>query len=112
MAITRTDCERADAERPNGGQEMALRFRGRVERRRVDRQETTAAKSQPASTLLDLRSSDGEQQRVQVEACIASNNQVSLQHLCEHGLGIARLVQAEVQPELERGALVRVLPEW
>jgi hypothetical protein len=58
-------------------------------------QDTTPAKSQPATTLLDLRSSDGEQQHVQVEARVASNNQVALQHLCEHGLGIARMIHAE-----------------
>lgn len=74
--------------------------------------ETTPAKSQPATTLLDMRSSDGARERVQVEARIASNNQISLQQLCEHGLGIACFIHAEVQPTLERGALVHVLPEW
>lgn len=75
-------------------------------------QDTSPAKPQPATMRLDLRSSDGEQQHVQVEARVASNNQVALQHLCEHGLGIGRMIHAEVQLALESGALVRVLPEW
>jgi len=75
-------------------------------------QDTTPAKSQPATMLLDLRSSDGEQQHLRVDARVASNNQVALQHLCEHGLGIGRMIHAEVQPALESGALVRVLPDW
>ena len=74
--------------------------------------ESTPGKSQPTMTLLDMHSSNGEEQRIQVVARIASNNQVSLQHLCEHGLGIARLSYADVQPTLARGALVRLLPEW
>ena len=75
-------------------------------------QDTTPAKSQPATLLLDLCSADGEQQHVQVEARVASNNQIALQHLCEHGLGIGHMIHVEVQPALESGALVRVLPDW
>ncbi|HKO47931.1 MAG TPA: LysR substrate-binding domain-containing protein, partial [Polyangiaceae bacterium] len=57
-------------------------------------------------------SATNERHRLQVEARIASNNQVALQQICEHGLGIARLMHAEAQPALERGGLVRVMPEY
>lgn len=53
-----------------------------------------------------------ERQQVQVGVRIASNNQLSLQQMCQQGLGIARLVQADVMPLLERGTLVRLLPQW
>ena len=70
------------------------------------------ATSQPATMPLDMHSSDGERHRIHVHARIASNNQISLQQMCEHGLGIARLAHADVSPVLARGALVRVLPQW
>jgi DNA-binding transcriptional LysR family regulator len=61
---------------------------------------------------LEARSADGERQRVHVQARIASNNQISLQQMCEHGLGIAHLGYADVMSALARGALVRLLPRW
>ncbi len=70
------------------------------------------ATSQPATMPLDMHSAAGERHRVHVQARIASNNQISLQQMCEHGLGIARLAHADVAPALARGALVRVLPQW
>ena len=70
------------------------------------------ATSQPATMPLDVHSADGQRHRVHVEARIASNNQISLQQMCEHGLGIARLAHADVSLALARGALVRVLPQW
>ena len=70
------------------------------------------ATSQPATMPLDMHSSDGERHRIQVQARIASNNQFSLQQMCEHGLGIARLAHADVALALARGTLVRVLPQW
>ena len=70
------------------------------------------AVSQPATMPLDVHSAAGERHRVHVQARIASNNQISLQQLCEHGLGIARLAHADAAPALARGALVRVLPQW
>ena len=66
----------------------------------------------PATMPLDMHSSDGQRHRLHVQARIASNNQTSLQQMCEHGLGIARLAHADVGPALARGALVRVLPQW
>jgi DNA-binding transcriptional LysR family regulator len=61
---------------------------------------------------MDLQNADGKLQRTVVEARIVSNNQVSLQQMCEHGLGIARMVRADVLPALLRGDLVQVLPSW
>ena len=70
------------------------------------------ATSQPVTMVLDARTREGERQRVHVQARIASNNQISLQQMCEHGLGIAHLGYADVAPALARGALVRLLPQW
>jgi len=70
------------------------------------------ATSQPATMPLDMHDAAGERHRIHVQARIASNNQLSLQHLCEHGLGLARLAHADVAPALARGALVQVLPQW
>jgi DNA-binding transcriptional LysR family regulator len=70
------------------------------------------ATSRPVAMTLDAQSADGERQRVHVQARIASNNQISLQQMCEHGLGIAHLGHADVVPALARGALVRLLPQW
>ena len=70
------------------------------------------ATSQPVAMVLNARSADGQAQRVTVHARIASNNQISLQQMCEHGLGIAHLGHADVVPALARGALVRLLPQW
>ena len=70
------------------------------------------APTQPATMPLDMHSDAGERHRIHVEARIASNNQISLQQMCEHGLGIARLGHADVAPALARGTLVRVLPQW
>jgi DNA-binding transcriptional LysR family regulator len=55
---------------------------------------------------------DGAAQRVEVGVRIASNNQLSLQQMCEQGLGMARLGHADVMPLLARGVLVHVLPQW
>jgi DNA-binding transcriptional LysR family regulator len=71
----------------------------------------TLSASRPATLLLEMQSPADTLQQIVVEARIASNNQVALQQLCEHGLGIAWLTYADVRPALERGALVRVLSE-
>ncbi len=72
----------------------------------------TLATSQPATMPLDMHTAAGERLRLLVQARIASNNQISLQQMCEHGLGLARLAHADASPALARGALVRVLPQW
>jgi DNA-binding transcriptional LysR family regulator len=70
------------------------------------------ASSQPATMPLDMHAASGERHRIHVQARIASNNQISLQQMCEHGLGLARLAHADVAPALARGALVRVMAQW
>jgi DNA-binding transcriptional LysR family regulator len=70
------------------------------------------ASSQPIPIPLDMQGPAGQRQRLHVEARIACNNQLSLQQMCEHGLGIARMGDADVAPALARGALVRLLPQW
>jgi DNA-binding transcriptional LysR family regulator len=69
--------------------------------------------SQAVQMPLDLlQAAEGRRERIVVESRIVSNNQVALQQMCEHGLGIARLAHADVLPSLQRGALVQVLPAW
>jgi DNA-binding transcriptional LysR family regulator len=68
--------------------------------------------SQAVAMSLDMQAADGTRERPLVEARIASNNQMAVQHMCEHGLGIAQLAQADVAPALRRGALVQVLADW
>ena len=70
------------------------------------------AVSQPATMPLDMHSAAGERHRIHVQARIASNNQISLQQMCEHGLGLARLALPDAASALARGTLVRVLPQW
>src|SRR4051812_31256827 len=44
--------------------------------------DAATGKSQAAITMLEMQSADAEPQRIQVEARIISNNQVSLQQMC------------------------------
>lgn len=60
---------------------------------------------------LALVDAAGMPQRVPVRVRIASNNQLSLQQMCEQGLGLACLGHADVLPLLARGVLVQVLPQ-
>ncbi|WP_308633216.1 LysR family transcriptional regulator [Massilia forsythiae] len=71
-----------------------------------------AASSRAVTMALDLTAPDGAVHGVALQARIASNSQVALQQMCEHGLGIAHLAEADAAPALQRGALVRVLPAW
>jgi DNA-binding transcriptional LysR family regulator len=68
--------------------------------------------SQALPVTLDLQAADGSMQHTAAEARIVSNNQLALQQMCEHGLGLARLAHADVRTSLERGVLVQVLPSW
>lgn len=78
--------------------------------------ETAAAPTGPDGMpllALEMFEADGRAaQSVQVGVRIASNNQLSLQTMCEQGLGLARLGHADALPALRRGALVRLLPQW
>ena len=69
------------------------------------------ADGQP-TLALELHGAGGECQQAYVGVRVASNNMLSLQQMCEQGLGIARLAYADVLPSLSRGALTRVLPQW
>jgi DNA-binding transcriptional LysR family regulator len=67
----------------------------------------------PATMVLDLyRTGDDAPLQVDVAARIVSNNQLSLHQMCEQGMGLARLGYADAHAAIERGALVRVLPQW
>lgn len=62
--------------------------------------------------LLDLRSPTGEPRALRVEPRIASNNQLSIQQMCEAGLGLALVGSMDAHEALQAGRLVRLLPEW
>ncbi len=72
-----------------------------------------AAATERARTLrLDLYHKSREHQRVEVKVRIGSNNHIALLQMCEQGLGVASLGQADVVSSLARGSLVRLLPHW
>ena len=62
--------------------------------------------------LIDLRSPTGEPRGLRVEPRIASNNQLSIQQMCEAGLGLALVGSMDSHDALQAGRLVRLLPEW
>ena len=62
--------------------------------------------------LIDLRSPAGEPRTLRVEPRIASNNQLSIQQMCEAGLGLALVGSMDAHDALHAGRLVRLLPEW
>ncbi|VUD69272.1 HTH-type transcriptional regulator DmlR [Thalassocella blandensis] len=62
--------------------------------------------------MFDVFSSHGGNQRVHVAVNYASNNQIALHEMCEHGLGIAKLAYPDALDALERGNLVQILPQW
>jgi DNA-binding transcriptional LysR family regulator len=70
------------------------------------------ASSQPVAMTLELQALDGTRRQPTVQARIASNNQLALQQMCEHGLGIAQLARIDAAPALARGALVQLLAPW
>ncbi|GAB4087962.1 LysR family transcriptional regulator [Hydrogenophaga soli] len=62
--------------------------------------------------MLDLQGPDGATRSLRVEPRIVSNNQLSIQQMCEAGLGLALLGSLDVQDALQAGRLVRLLPHW
>ena len=62
--------------------------------------------------IMDLRSPQGEARSLRVEPRIASNNQLSIEQMCEAGLGVAMLVSMDVHADVQAGRLVRLLPDW
>ena len=61
---------------------------------------------------LELQGPQGQQRAMRVEPRITSNNQLSLQQMCEAGLGVAAMGTLDVHDALQAGRLVRVLPDW
>jgi len=64
------------------------------------------------SLLVELRSPGGEAHALRVEPRIASNNQLSIQQMCEAGLGLALVGSIDVYDAVQAGRLVRLLPDW
>lgn len=62
--------------------------------------------------VVNLHSPTGEPRALRVEPRIASNNQLSIQQMCEAGLGLALMGSMDVQEALQAGRLVRLLPDW
>lgn len=62
--------------------------------------------------LVDLRSPLGDARALRVQPRIASNNQLSIQQMCEAGLGVALVGSMDAHDAFEAGRLVRLLPEW
>ena len=62
--------------------------------------------------MLDLQAPDGATRSLRVEPRIVSNNQLSIQQMCEAGLGLALMGSLDVQDALQAGRLVRLLPQW
>lgn len=62
--------------------------------------------------LINLHSPSGESRALRVEPRIASNNQWSIQQMCEAGLGLALIGSMDAQEALQAGRLVRLLPQW
>lgn len=61
---------------------------------------------------VELAGPGGVVERLRVEARITSNNQLSLQQMCEAGFGLAVLALQDVDDALRRGALVPLLAAW
>lgn len=61
---------------------------------------------------LELCGPGGAVERLRVQSRATSNNQLSLQQLCEAGLGLAVLGVQDVDASLRNGALAVVLPSW
>jgi DNA-binding transcriptional LysR family regulator len=68
----------------------------------------------PAGTLIpwSLANKASEATRIEVSGCIRTNAPSALRDLAVAGAGLAYLPDWLVAPDLERGALRRVLPEW
>ena len=63
------------------------------------------------SFALDLIDDLGRNEQMTLPIRTSTTNQITLQQMCEQGMGIARLFYVDVRPSLERGVLVRVLPQ-
>jgi LysR family transcriptional regulator, transcriptional activator for aaeXAB operon len=61
---------------------------------------------------LQLHNLDGLQQQLRVSPRATSNNQLSLQQLCEAGLGLAMLSPGDLDSAVKEGRLVPLLSGW
>jgi len=67
----------------------------------------------PQALPLEARHpASGEACSLQMPLHMVSNNQLSIQQLCEAGLGLALLGSMDVADALAAGRLVRLLPDW
>jgi LysR family transcriptional regulator, transcriptional activator for aaeXAB operon len=62
--------------------------------------------------MLELHGPGGAVERLRVEARVTSNNQLSLQQMCEAGLGLAVMGDLDVEDSLKAGRLVPLLTHW
>ena len=62
--------------------------------------------------LLHLHGPDGATRSLRLAPRIVSNNQLSIQQMCEAGLGLALMGSVDVQDALQTSRLVRLLPQW
>lgn len=58
------------------------------------------------------RPAEPQAQKLRIEARVSSNNQFSLQQLCEAGLGLAMLSPSDVEDAVQAGRLVRLMTSW
>lgn len=61
---------------------------------------------------LELHGPDGQVEHVPLPAHCTSNNQLTVQQLCEAGFGLAVLSMQDVDDALAAGRLLTVLPQW
>jgi DNA-binding transcriptional LysR family regulator len=61
---------------------------------------------------LALRAAAGQQEQLRISPRATSNNQLSLQQLCEAGLGLAMLSPSDLDDAAETGRLVPLLSGW
>lgn len=71
-----------------------------------------SARGPGGGLLVDLHGPGGEARSLRVEPRIASNNQLSIQQMCEAGLGVALMGSMDVHGDVQAGRLVRLLPAW
>lgn len=65
--------------------------------------------------LLDLltdQTGGAVSQKLRIEPRVSSNNQFSLQQLCEAGLGLAMLSPSDVEDAVQAGRLLRLMTSW
>jgi DNA-binding transcriptional LysR family regulator len=55
---------------------------------------------------------DQQAQKLRIEPRVSSNNQFSLQQLCEAGLGLAMLSPSDVEDAVQAGRLLRLMTSW